>query len=184
MEKRRSETRTTFAARQYCSRTCAIRAVHGRPMMHRLATYRAENLTTGCWEWTACRNSKGYGRTARTPEFGRECLVHRLSWLLHRGAIPAGTLVLHHCDNPSCFNPDHLFLGTNADNVADKVKKGRGARLSGANNPRAKLSELDVAAIRADSRPIKTLADMYNVAAPTIARIRNGTGWRPAGGEA
>ena len=80
----------------------------------------------GCWEWMAARDRKGYGmfqvgvgKTARAPRF---------AWELAHGPIPAGLHVLHRCDNPSCVRPDHLFLGTAADNNADKVAKGRQAR--------------------------------------------------------
>lgn len=76
-----------------------------------------------CWLWTAGRDSSGYGslRTGHT-----KVSAHRLSWQLHHGQIPPGQNVLHRCDNPRCVRPDHLFLGTQADNVADMVAKGRG----------------------------------------------------------
>lgn len=75
-----------------------------------------------CWEWTASLNSKGYGRMNMQ---GRTGLSHRLSWLIHFSEIPDGLDVLHHCDNPKCVNPNHLFLGTHSDNMRDMVKKGR-----------------------------------------------------------
>lgn len=85
--------------------------------------------TEGCWPWTAHRDRRGYGRmTAKGyPQLpGRRIwLATHVSWLIHHGALPSG-LVLHRCDNPSCVRPDHLFLGTHADNVADMIAKGRG----------------------------------------------------------
>lgn len=75
-----------------------------------------------CWIWTAAKNEKGYGIFCIE---GRTYKAHRLSYLLSVGAIPEGMCVLHKCDVPSCVNPDHLFIGTRADNNADMLAKGR-----------------------------------------------------------
>lgn len=99
----------------------------------------------GCWNWTAYRNRKGYGSFA--VEAGLRIQAHRFAFALTT-PIPDGMSVLHHCDNPSCVNPSHLFLGTNSDNVADKISKGRQASLSGELNPRAKLTQADVVRVR------------------------------------
>lgn len=76
-----------------------------------------------CREWNAFRNKQGYGQFRFQDRMQK---AHRVSWILNKGEIPEELCVLHHCDNPPCVNPDHLWLGTDADNVADRDEKGRG----------------------------------------------------------
>jgi hypothetical protein len=78
--------------------------------------------TDGCWEWSGCRHPRGYG-LARY--MGKTVVTHRIAWMLERGAIPGGMVICHKCDNPPCVNPDHLFIGTQADNNRDRHQKGR-----------------------------------------------------------
>ncbi len=77
-----------------------------------------------CWLWGGAKNRKGYGMVSK-KFFGGQQYVHRVSYLQAIGFIPPGILVCHHCDTPSCLNPEHLFLGTNSENQIDSVKKGR-----------------------------------------------------------
>lgn len=82
--------------------------------------------TDTCWLWTASKRNKGYGAFAYVQD-GRTVhdRAHRFSYRLHIGGIPPGMFVLHRCDTPACVNPNHLFLGTNQDNVTDMMRKGR-----------------------------------------------------------
>lgn len=78
-----------------------------------------------CWIWMGSKINSGYGYTHL---FEQRWLVHRLSWVMHRGPIPGGLLVCHNCpggDNPACLNPEHLWLGTHQQNSDDKISKGR-----------------------------------------------------------
>lgn len=109
-----------------------------------------------CWEWQRGKNVDGYGVFGTGGrKHKKRHLAHRFSWELAYGNIPTGLFVLHSCDNPSCVNPKHLFLGTNLDNIHDMMNKGRQSKgeakslaLRGENNPNAKLTKEQVEYIR------------------------------------
>ena len=136
--------------------------------------------SSGCWEWLKCKNNKGYGKCAPSREAGQR--AHRLSYKTFVGPIPDGMCVLHRCDNPGCVNPDHLFLGTQADNNKDRANKGRAAKQKGEANGRAKLTDDQVREIREKYVPWKystyKLAKEYGVSYPHISDIINRKRWK------
>lgn len=134
------------------------------------------NKTDGCWLWTGSKNSSGYGDLNFMQQ---HVLAHRLAWTLENGEIPKGLLVLHRCDTPLCVRPAHLFVGTDADNVADAVCKGRvHMRIT-----RAKLNEDQVREIRAAywfkncRSNSHELAAKYNVGIGAITGVTSGRTW-------
>lgn len=153
-----------------------------------------------CWPWTGFRAYNGYGRflvcvarrkMARTP-------AHRVSYRLSIGPIADGLRVCHHCDNPPCCNPSHLWVGTDADNMADKVSKGRTARddrngsrlhpellVRGDRHPNRVTSEDDVLAMRherAAGARLRDLAERYGMCVANVSKITAGTAWAHVGG--
>ena len=134
-----------------------------------------ENEPGECWGWTGETFPAGYGRL----QVGAHSVVaHRVSWMVNRGEIPEGMRVCHRCDNPPCTNPWHLFLGTDADNVADKVSKGR--QRPGAEHPSAILSEDDVRAIRRAPESVsnREIATMYGISYSQAWNVRSGRAWK------
>ena len=157
------------------------------PLPIRLARMTAVR-PSGCHEFTGSLNPKGYGQIRRNPQTGekrgRRVLAHRAAYEIANGVeLPdwPQISVLHRCDNPCCINPEHLFLGSQKDNIADMIAKGRahrGVPPKGEDKPNAKLSEDDVRAIRADRRPIAAIAEDYGVSGPTAHRAKTGNSWR------
>lgn len=106
--------------------------------------------------------------------------AHRHSWAIHFGEIPTGLWVLHRCDNRKCVRPDHLFLGTSDDNIADKLAKGRQSRTAHEAAGAAKLTYDDVHEIRTAfllGASQKTIANLYRVSSKTISWFIRGNGW-------
>jgi hypothetical protein len=137
---------------------------------------------TGCWEWNGSKRN-GYGRMiigSRTDGTRKYVSTHRLSYELHYGEIPKGMEVCHKCDNPSCVNPYHLFLGTRQDNIDDRERKGRNNPPKGEKHPKAKLTEADVLGIREKrllGKSFGKLAEEYGVNKKTIINAVTGKTW-------
>ena len=128
---------------------------------------------SGCWLWLNRVDDKGYGWISISVPDRR---AHRISWLIHKGEIPNGLHVLHHCDTPSCVNPNHLFLGTSIDNVRDRDNKERMMR--GVMSPIAKLTDELVRAIRQDSGSERQLAREYGVSPRLIHYVKHRQRWK------
>lgn len=140
----------------------------------------------GCWEWQGSGTVSGYGRL-RLGQL--RFVAHRVAYELTYGPIPAGLIVCHRCDNPPCCNPEHLFVGTPADNARDRDAKGRTSRgprhaatlkIRRGSAVSSKLTEQDVLAIRLAPRHIgeqKRLAEQYGVHSSVISRIVTRQTW-------
>jgi hypothetical protein len=129
----------------------------------------------GCWLWTGGRTRKNYGYWPR--KIVGEMQAHRAAYRIFVDSIPADMQVLHECDNPPCVNPYHLKIGTNKDNVADRVSRGRSNRPIGERNGSAKLTAVEVEEIRNSKASSRKLGRKYGVGKSSILRIRHNETW-------
>jgi hypothetical protein len=147
------------------------------PISERFEDKFVKNKSTGCWNWTASSDEFGYGRF----RVGEKLVgAHRFSWVSNFGEIPDGLLVCHKCDTPSCVNPDHLFLGTDADNSRDKMEKGRLGNRKGSANGHATLNSEKVAIIRGMSSGSATyteIANLFGVTKGAISKVVTRRTW-------
>lgn len=131
-----------------------------------------ENIqkTDGCWKWLGAKDSDGYGiMTADT----KPVKAHRYSYEKHKGHIPEGMWVLHTCDNPECTNPDHLYIGTNKENVKDRMDRKR--QPDGERHPDAKMTIAQVRQLREKGKTgtYKTIGEQYGLSIAQTAKILN-----------
>jgi hypothetical protein len=135
-----------------------------------------------CLVWQGDKDSNGYGRVRHAAQ--KNYPAHKRMYELHHGAIPAGLVVRHRCDNPSCINIAHLLLGTQKDNVADKYERGRANHVTGEAHGRAKLTQAQVDEARRRYVPgkkghgIGALARECGVAKSTMAAALTGEHWK------
>lgn len=130
---------------------------------------------TGCWLWNGKIHNGGYGIMFTN---GTSYLTHRLSYTIHKGKIQKGLFVCHTCDVRSCVNPDHLFLGSNEDNVADMVRKNRQAK--GEHNSKTKLDEhtvRQVMCLYSIGMGSTIISKMFSMSQATIWQIMHGKIW-------
>lgn len=165
----------------HCSHACYV----ARKQAHDSLAARFWSKVTktdDCWIWTGHRGAPGYGMILRGVASGdRDVVVyaHRVSFEIHHGPIPEGLVVRHSCDVRLCVRPDHLSLGTQADNMRDMVERGRSAK--GYRHSQAKLADADVAAIRARLAAGDTQSSIaidYGVTQSAISGIKTGKRWR------
>ena len=182
------------AKRSYCSYICSTFRIYDPNITYTNSFYKnatKEQLFNklkeiferkiikkeGCWDFLGCKDKDGYGFiTVKKP-----IRAHRASYMIYKGEIPKGLLVCHKCDNPSCTNPDHLFLGTNKENSLDKIKKGRMWHPSGEKSVQAKLNIEQLNEIKKlllSKLTLKNIADKFNVSISTICAIKKGRTWK------
>lgn len=126
----------------------------------------------GCWNWTGTLNNKGYGRFQFE---GKSYGAHRVAFAVGKNtALPGIVVVCHRCDNPRCMNPEHLFLGTLDDNNQDMRAKGRARAPKGEASPKCKLTEKDIADIRASALRQADLCRLYGISDGHMSRIISG----------
>lgn len=128
--------------------------------------------TNGCWYWSFSYDSEGYGHVRINGVLEK---AHRVSYEVFNGSIPNGLMVCHRCDNPACVNPEHLFLGTNSDNMKDMYQKGRG------NTPvewAKKLTLEQASEIKQASGTHQTIADKYGIDRTMVGKIKSGRNWK------
>lgn len=160
------------------------RGAKSRPLADRFWAKVDRRGPTECWPWKGgVGGNAGHGQVREGGASPSKLGAHRVAWELAHGEVPRGLRVLHKCDKPPCCNPNHLFLGTQQDNVDDREAKGRGgqAKRRGERNGRAKLTEADVRRIRAeheDRRSINWLARAFGVTKTTVRGIVRRATWR------
>lgn len=170
--------RHTGGQRIYCSRQC-VWAAKRIPIEDRFwSKVDRSGGEDACWEWQGNRHVSGYGSVRHN---GRVEKAHRVAYELMYGPIPEGHYVCHHCDNPPCVNPAHLFAGTPAENSQDRERKGRREPARGSRSGMSKLTEFDVADIlrrlqRGEKQ--KPIAALYGVDFTLISMIKRNKIWR------
>lgn len=131
---------------------------------------------SGCLLWIGYVDRHGYGVANIANTHGIQTSAHRIAWKLYRGEIPKGMCVLHRCDNPPCVNVNHLFLGTQSDNMKDARAKGRMRK--GSDHHNSKLLNEDVVAIRSSVGLQRDIASRFGISRTNVSIIRSGKGWR------
>lgn len=170
MVRHRTEGHAAFADRRFCSPKCASAAIVARSTER---FWSSVDRTNECWMWTGPVCKDGYGKfTIRR----RTIRAHRYAFEVTYGTVPTGSLVLHLCDVPGCVNPSHLYIGSPADNMADKVARGRCPR--GASHGMAKLNEAQVLTIRAAVGAGHEIAKLFGVDRVTVNNIRSRRTWK------
>lgn len=162
---------------KFCSRECSsiqntVRADQNRPPVE-VVFRKWFKETEGCWEWQGAKDKNGYGAFSYARKMTR---AHVMALILDGRPPPKGMYACHHCDNPSCVRPSHLFVGSPQDNVDDMVLKGRVAR--GENRTNTKLKEKDVISIRAMNGSNSQIAKMFGITPSNVSMIQRRKTWK------
>jgi len=143
--------------------------------------FRSVEVRDGCWGWKLFKDHDGYGKFGwkwRVSNITKES-AHIISWVIHNGSnVPDGMEICHICDNRECCNPEHLFIATHAENLADMARKGRHWDSSGENNPYSILTERDVKFIKHSGIDKRDMAEMFGVSRGAIRDILSGRSWK------
>lgn len=153
------------------------------PVAERIERLSIPEPNSGCSLWMGATNEHGYGYLTIA---GKQVKAHRASWSVANGDIPPAMCVLHRCDNPACVNPDHLFLGTQAENVRDMLSKRRWKapyRRRGAESHLCKLTEDQVRFIFASSKSSRELAVRFGIGQEHVNSIKGKRVWRHLHGD-
>ncbi|HEU4805428.1 MAG TPA: HNH endonuclease signature motif containing protein [Nitrobacter sp.] len=142
--------------------------------MQALTDGHTKKPDSGCWEWHETRTAKGYGVIRHK---GKTMAAHRSAYATFIGPLSDGMQINHKCDNPPCINPAHLYQGTQRDNVADMIARGRIDRKGVNCNGLRKLDEAMVRQIRASHMSTRKAAALFGVSQHTISDVRTGKSW-------
>jgi hypothetical protein len=149
-----------------------------QPLLDRLMRRIEHDTNGGCWLWSgAIITGAGYGNI---PVNGKTTAASRVAWTVFRGPVPHGHFVCHKCDVRLCCNPDHLFVASHRENMADMARKGRGRGLRGEASGKARLTEQQVICIRRhllDGRTYRAIAAEFGVHYGTIQAINERRSW-------
>jgi len=154
-----------------------MKRMRGAPEKERFESKFIADPTCGCWLWEAGYYPDGYGAFSRSIS-NKMMKSHKASWEIYKGPVTDGLHVLHRCDNRACVNPDHLYLGTNAENMRDRNIRGRTKTGIGSRNRHAKLTENQALAIYADRRRNRIISLEYGVSILTVQRIKSKALWK------
>lgn len=143
-------------------------------LAEKLAHHSMPEPNSGCWLWTGALDSSGYGHM---KWLGRTVKAHRLTWESANGPIPSGMHICHRCDVPSYVNLEHLWLGTNQDNVSDKMSKGRHFVVHGEVHWQSKLTPELVREIRLAQGRHADIAVRFGMSQPQVSKIKRGEAW-------
>lgn len=147
-------------------------------LAQKLAWFTRPSPDSDCLMWIGATTDTTRGGDHGIMRWdGKNEKAHRLAWIAKHGPIPDGQQVLHRCDVPRCVNPDHLWLGTHDENMADMLAKGRARGMPGIRHHKAKLSEAQILMIRADKRSGAELARVLGVTRSLVNQIRRGEVW-------